>query len=59
MHNYSILKVVILLYDFSIIFLMASTAASLVFAYVETILNASLIELAVTTRDFLFINGAI
>jgi len=38
---------------------MASIAVSLVFPYVETILNASLIELAVTTRDFLFIYGAI
>jgi uncharacterized membrane protein (DUF485 family) len=58
-HNYSILKDVTLFYDLSIIFLMASIAASLVFAYADTFLNASLIELAVTTRDFLFINGAI
>ncbi len=50
-------KDVILLNDLSIIFLMASHAASLFFAFVDITLNASLMELAVTTRDFLFING--
>ncbi len=57
MHSCSMLKDVILLNDLSIIFLMASHAASLFFAFFDITLNASLMELAVTTRDFLFING--
>lgn len=57
MHNYSILKDDILLRDYSIIFLIASHATSLVFSFAEIVLYASLIDFAVTTRDFLFIYG--